>query len=66
VAIRAGATGKTFTIIAKGNSPANIYIQSAKLNGKPYNKCYISHQQILAGGTLEFVMGSEPNKKWGI
>ncbi|MGF7078787.1 GH92 family glycosyl hydrolase [Mucilaginibacter sp. UYCu711] len=66
VAIRAGATGKIFTIIAKGNSPANVYIQSAKLNGKRYNKCYISHKQILAGGTLEFVMGSVANKKWGI
>jgi putative alpha-1,2-mannosidase len=64
--LRAGATGKIFTIIAKGNSPANCYIQSAKLNGKVYNKCYISHKQILAGGTLEFVMGAEPNKKWGI
>jgi predicted alpha-1,2-mannosidase len=66
VAIRAGATGKVLTIIAKGNSPTNVYIQSAKLNGKPYNKCYISHQQVLAGGVLEFVMGAEPNKKWGI
>jgi len=66
VAIRAGATGKIFNIIAKGNSPANVYIQSAKLNGKPYNKCYISHQQIINGGTLEFVMGPQPNKKWGI
>jgi predicted alpha-1,2-mannosidase len=66
VALRAGATGKVFTIVAKGNSPQNCYIQSARLNGKPYNKCYISHQQILNGGTLEFVMGSQPNKKWGI
>ncbi|HEY9533389.1 MAG TPA: GH92 family glycosyl hydrolase [Mucilaginibacter sp.] len=66
VAIRAGATGKIFTIIAKNNSPANVYIQSATLNGKPYNKCFIEHQQILNGGTLEFVMGPQPNKKWGI
>ncbi|WP_214072895.1 GH92 family glycosyl hydrolase [Mucilaginibacter sp. dw_454] len=66
VAIRAGATGKVFTIVAKNNSPANVYIQSARLNGKPYNKCYIQHEQILQGGILEFVMGSTPNKKWGI
>jgi predicted alpha-1,2-mannosidase len=66
VAIRAGATGKVFTIIAKNNSPVNVYIQSATLNGKPYDKCYIDHQQLLAGGTLEFVMGPQPNKKWGI
>ncbi|MES2810732.1 MAG: GH92 family glycosyl hydrolase [Bacteroidota bacterium] len=66
VSIRAGATGKVLTITAKNNSARNIYIQSAKLNGKPYNRCYIMHQQVLAGGTLEYVMGSEPNKKWGI
>jgi predicted alpha-1,2-mannosidase len=66
VAIHAGASGKTFTIIANGNSPRNIYIQSAKLNGHPYNKCYIDHTDILKGGTLEFVMGPEPNKGWGV
>ena len=66
VTLHAGATGKVFTIIAKGNSPQNCYIQSAKLNGKPYNKCYISHQQIINGGTLEYVMGPQPNKNWGI
>jgi predicted alpha-1,2-mannosidase len=66
IAIRAGATGKTFTIIAEGNSPRNIYIQSAKLNGKPYNKCYIDHRDILNGGTLDLVMGPGPNKDWGI
>ncbi|MFD2873096.1 GH92 family glycosyl hydrolase [Mucilaginibacter ximonensis] len=66
VAIRAGATGKVFTIIARNNSPANVYIQSATLNGKPYNKCFINHEQILAGGILTLVMGPQPNKKWGI
>jgi predicted alpha-1,2-mannosidase len=66
ISIRAGATGKTFTIVAKGNSSQNYYIQSAKLNGKPYNKCYIMHAQIISGGTLELVMGSQPNKNWGI
>jgi predicted alpha-1,2-mannosidase len=66
VALRAGATGKTFTVIAKGNSPQNVYIQSAKLNGKTYNKCHIDHQQIINGGTLELVMGPQPNKNWGI
>ncbi len=66
ISLHAAATGKIFTVVAKGNSPQNCYIQSAKLNGKPYNKCYISHQQILNGGTLEFTMGPQPNKKWGI
>jgi len=60
------ARGKTFTIIARRNSPANIYIQSATLNGKPYYKCWITHQDIAAGGMLELLMGPEPNKQWGI
>lgn len=59
------ASGKTFTIIAKNNSASNIYIQSAKLDGKPYDKCYIDHNDIKKGGVLELQMGSEPNKSWG-
>lgn len=58
--------GKTFTVVAKNNSADNKYIQSATLNGKPYNKTYFSHEDILAGGTLEFVMGDRPNKTWGV
>ena len=57
--------GKTFTVTAKNDSPENIYIQKAMLNGKPLRKNYISHQDIVNGGTLEFVMGSKPNKQWG-
>jgi predicted alpha-1,2-mannosidase len=58
--------GKSFTIIAHNNSDKNIYIQSAKLNGQSYSKCWINHQEIAAGGTLELQMGDVPNKKWGI
>ncbi|MDN3595435.1 GH92 family glycosyl hydrolase [Zunongwangia endophytica] len=57
--------GNQFLITAKNLSPENFYIQSAKLNGKEFNKTTLSHKQILAGGTLEFGMGSEPNKNWG-
>jgi len=60
------AAGKTFTIIARNNSAQNIYIQSAKLNGKPYKHCYIDYKDITAGDTLELTMGSQPNKNWGI
>jgi len=56
---------KKFMIEAKHVSDKNIYIQSATLNGKVFNQTFISHQQILDGGTLHFVMGSEPNKNWG-
>ncbi|MBK0380819.1 GH92 family glycosyl hydrolase [Mucilaginibacter segetis] len=60
------ATGKSFTIVAKGNSADNVYIQSAKLNGKSYNKCYLDYKDIAAGGVLELTMGATPNKLWGI
>jgi predicted alpha-1,2-mannosidase len=59
------AKGETFTIVAKNNSEENIYIQSAKLNGEEWNKCWLNHQQIAAGGTLELEMGNRPNKDWG-
>ncbi|HMS09116.1 MAG TPA: GH92 family glycosyl hydrolase, partial [Pyrinomonadaceae bacterium] len=48
--------GKTFTITAKNNSPANIYVRSVKLNGKPYGKRQLLHRDIMSGGTLEFEM----------
>jgi predicted alpha-1,2-mannosidase len=60
------AKGKTFTIVAKNNSSTNIYIQSARLNGNAYSKCYLDYTDIAAGGTLELTMGAKPNKNWGI
>ena len=57
---------KSFIIEAENVSDKNKYIQSAMLNGNVFNKTTISHQQIIAGGTLHFVMGSLPNKKWGV
>jgi predicted alpha-1,2-mannosidase len=57
--------GKAFTIVAKNNSPKNLYIQSAELNGKPYRKSFITHADIVAGGELTFVMGPEPNQAFG-
>ena len=56
---------KTFTVTAQNLSEKNIYIQSVKLNGKPYDKVWLTHDDIVSGGTLEFVMGAEPNKTWG-
>lgn len=56
--------GKKFTIKAKGASEKNIYIQSATLNGQPYDKSYILHKDIMNGGILSFVMGDTPNKEW--
>ncbi len=56
--------GKAFTVKAVNNSDENIYVQSATLNGKRYDKSYIDYRDIIAGGTLELVMGSKPSK-WG-
>lgn len=55
----------TFTIEAENVSDKNFYIQSATLNGEVFNKTSISHEDILKGGTLHFVMGDQPNKNWG-
>jgi len=60
------AGGKTFIVIAKNNSKENRYIQSAKLNGKPLERCFITYEELKNGGTLEFIMGNEPNMTWGI
>ena len=57
-------SGKTFTVIAHHVSPENCYIQSVKLNGKPYDKSYITHDQITEGATLEMEMGNQPGTKW--
>ena len=53
--------GKTFRIIAHNNSKENMYIQSVKLNGKPYTRCYIDFKDIVRGGKLEFTMGNKPS-----
>lgn len=57
--------GRTFRIEARNNSAANKYIQSATLNGKPITRTWITHGEIMQGGTLTFEMGPEPNRKWG-
>lgn len=59
------SNGKVLEIVAKNCSEHNKYIQSAKLNGKEWNKAWFSHEDIANGGKLEFVMGSRCNKAWG-
>lgn len=58
------ANGKTFTVLAPKVSKENIYIQSVKLDGKPYDKSYITHEQIMNGSTLELEMASQPGPVW--
>lgn len=58
------SNGRTFTIEASDESPSNRYIQSATLNGAPFNQWWIRRADVLKGGTLVFELGSEPNKSW--
>ncbi|MGQ1788297.1 GH92 family glycosyl hydrolase [Saccharicrinis sp. GN24d3] len=57
--------GKQFKVKAKNKPKENIYIQSVMLNGQPYTKTYLTHDQIMDGGELICIMGSTPNKDWG-
>lgn len=54
--------GKTFSVVAKNNSDKNIYVQSARLNGKTLKHSYVDFNDIRRGGTLELVMGPKPSK----
>lgn len=53
--------GNAFNVIAKGTSKSNLYIQSATLNGKEYNRSFIYHKDIMSGGDLVFEMGRKPS-----
>lgn len=57
--------GGTFTIEARNNSKTNVYIQSATLDGKPLDKPWFYHSELVDGGRLVLEMGPEPNKAWG-
>ncbi|MDU1892528.1 MAG: GH92 family glycosyl hydrolase [Dysgonomonas sp.] len=56
--------GNIFEVVCHNYSPDNKYIQSAKLNGKEWNKSWFSHNDLIHGGKLELVMGLHPNKEW--
>lgn len=58
--------GRQFVVSAKGVSAKNKYVQSARLNGRPYSRSYIDHRDLMRGGELALVMGPAPNKKWGV
>lgn len=57
--------GRSFVIRAEGASPKNVYIQSARLDGKPYTHAFLEYATIARGGELVFEMGPEPNPEWG-
>lgn len=57
--------GKALEIVAENNSAENIYIQSATLNGRPWNKPWFSHDDVKDGARLVLTMGPQPNPNWG-
>jgi predicted alpha-1,2-mannosidase len=59
------STGTIFTVITENNSAENLFIQSVELNGRMLTQSWLTHADILAGGTLHFRMGRKPNKEWG-
>lgn len=57
--------GRRFTIVARNNGPENHYIQSASLDGRPLERPWFYHRDLVDGGTLELRLGPTPNRQWG-
>ena len=62
---RADGGYRKFSVVANRKSQADVYIQSVRLNGQLLKRTYITHQEVVKGGTLVFTMGNTPNKAWG-
>ena len=57
--------GRSFAIKADNNGKKNVYIHSSSLNGIDYMKSYMTYEDLMKGGTLEFKMSAQPNTSWG-
>ena len=58
--------GRKLIIETVNQSPENIFVQSVTWNGNPVLNNWMYRDELMRGGVLKFVMGSEPNKKWGV
>ena len=58
--------GKTFKVVAEHLSAANAYIKAVTLNGKPLERMFLRHQEIMQGGELRFVMSTKAEASWSI
>lgn len=58
--------GKSFIIVAENLSEKNIYIKGLYLNNKKIDRSFITHEEIMGGGVLKFVMQDKPNKSWAV
>ncbi len=59
------SNGKRFSMTAQNLSAQNIYIQSARLNGKNWDQPWLPSREVRNGGRLDFTMGPQPNPSWG-
>jgi len=58
------ANGKRFRVVANDLSNKNRFINSVTLNGKPLERSFITHNEIISGGELIFELSDKPNKNW--
>jgi predicted alpha-1,2-mannosidase len=58
--------GKKFVVHAPGNAPERVYLQSARLNGKPFDRAFLTHEEVVGGGELRFKMSAAPNRGWAV
>jgi predicted alpha-1,2-mannosidase len=58
--------GRKFTVLAEGLSDEHPYVGKLTLDGKPLNRSYLTHQEIMVGGVLRFTMQAKPNKHWAV
>lgn len=56
--------GRMLLIKGRGANAKSPYVQSLSLNGRPYERTWITYESIARGGTLDFTLGPEPNKRW--
>ncbi|HWX66929.1 MAG TPA: GH92 family glycosyl hydrolase [Rhodanobacter sp.] len=57
--------GHTFTVVAEHLDDAHPYVGQVTLNGRPLDRVYLRHAEILAGGELRFTMQAQPDRAWG-
>ena len=56
--------GRRFVVRTEGLSDAHPYIGAVSLNGRPLQRSFITHEEIMAGGELDFTMQAAPNTAW--
>jgi predicted alpha-1,2-mannosidase len=57
--------GRSFRVVVENQAPDHVYVQEVRLNGKPLRRTFITHDEVVKGGELHFVMSDRPNLQWG-